>query len=98
MNYLRIRDVIPRLDLDELIKIKRDLDSGSIHLKRLINDEIKKKQKEHCTQCAVCMKSIDPSDSSTYTLLFGPDDFKKKATFCAHDCMMYFISKLKREV
>ncbi|MFP4424501.1 MAG: hypothetical protein ACLFP2_04710 [Candidatus Woesearchaeota archaeon] len=98
MNYVRIRDVIPRLDMDELVKIKRDLDSGSIHLKKLINDEIAKKKNEHSGVCAVCMKPIDPGDHDTFTLIFGPDDFKKKASFCAHDCMMYFISSLKKEV
>jgi hypothetical protein len=30
-------------------------------------------------------------------LIFGPKDFRKKASFCALDCLEYFIEKIKKE-
>lgn len=91
----RFRDVIDLIEYDDLIKINKDIDGGAIHLKRLVEGKIKEHQKSHNTQCSECLNQIDPNSVNNFTLMFGPDDFKKKATFCGLDCMEYFIHKLK---
>ena len=91
----RFEDVIDVLDYNELMRFKSDLDSGAIMVKKLLEDKIKRKLKEHEKICATCSNDINFYKSNNYTLVFGPDDFKKKASFCGIDCLEYFIAKLK---
>ena len=91
----KFEDVMDVLDYNELMRFKSDLDSGAISIKKLIEDRIKKKLKEHEKICATCSNTLNFYKSSNYTLIFGPDDFKKKASFCGLDCLEYFIIKLK---
>ena len=91
----RFEEVIDVLDYNELMRFKNDLDSGAIGLKRTIQENIKKRLKEHEKVCATCSGDINFYKANNYTIIFGPDDFKKKATFCGLDCLGYFITKLK---
>jgi len=91
----RFEDMIDVLDYNELMRLKGDLDSGAIALKRLMEEKIRKKLKEHERTCATCSNTLNFYKSSNYTLIFGPDDFKKKASFCGLDCLEYFTTKLK---
>ena len=93
----KLRDVMDTLDFDELIKMKNDIDTGSIHLKNLIDNQIEKKEKVHEQHCCVCSNSIHPEDTNNFTLVFGPKSFRKKATFCAIDCLQYFLENIKKE-
>ena len=91
----KFEDVVDVLDYNELMRFKTDLDSGAIAIKKLLEERIKKKLKEHERLCATCSNTLNFYRSSNYTLIFGPDDFKKKASFCGLDCLEYFIIKLK---
>jgi len=95
MMKKRFRDVIDTIEYDDLMKMKKDLDDGAVHLSKLIDEKVKEEQKKHEQVCTVCSKNIDQYDTNNLTLLFGPDDLKKKATFCALDCLEYFINNLK---
>ena len=91
----RLRDVVDYLDEDELKKIKRDLEEGGFHLRKFVENKIKEREKLHQTICKVCANELDPYSTSNYTLIFGPDDFKKKASFCGIDCLEHFLNNLK---
>ncbi len=91
----RFEEVIEILDYNELMRFKSDLDTGAITLKRLLEEKIKSKLKEHEKVCVTCSNDLDFYKTSNYTLVFGPDDFKKKASFCGLDCLEYFMIKLK---
>ena len=91
----RFEDVMEILDYNELMRFKNDLDSGAITLKKVLEEKIKRKLKEHEKICATCSNDLNFYKSNNYTLIFGPDDFKKKASFCGIDCLEYFITKLK---
>lgn len=91
----RFEEVMDILDYNELMRFKSDLDSGAITLKRLLEEKIKRKLKEHEKICATCSNNLNFYRTSNYTLVFGPDDFKKKASFCGLDCLEYFMIKLK---
>ena len=91
----RFEDMIDVLDYNELMRFKTDIDSGAITVKKLLEEKIKKKLKEHEKICATCSNDLDFYKTNNYTLIFGPDDFKKKASFCGLDCIGYFIMKLK---
>jgi len=91
----RFEEVMDILDYNELMRFKNDLDSGAITLKKLLEEKIKNKLKEHEKVCATCSSELNFYKTSNYTLIFGPDDFKKKASFCGLDCLEYFLIKLK---
>lgn len=90
----RLRDVIDKIDYYELLKIKKDLDNGGKHLNDFISQEIDHRNKHHHVYCATCDCEIDPKSSETTTLVFGPADFRKKATFCGRDCLNHFIKTM----
>jgi hypothetical protein len=90
----RLRDVIDSLDYHELLRMKKDLNEGGFHLKKFVDHHIKEKEKQHQLHCSACMSEIDPESVNTFTLMFGSDDFKKKATFCGKDCLQYFLNNI----
>ncbi len=92
----RFRELIGALEYDELIRVKNDLSKGGEAIRILVENKIKEEQKSHASFCTTCAGRIDPENRSTFTLLFGPQDLKKKATFCAVDCLEYFMSELKK--
>ena len=91
----RFEDVVDILDYDELMRFKNDIDTGAITLKKLLEQRIKQKLKEYEKICATCSNNLNFYNSSNYSLLFGPDDFKKKASFCGLDCLEYFIIRMR---
>ena len=91
----RFEEVIDILDYGELMRFKNDLDTGAVTLKKALEEKIKKKLKEHEKVCATCSNTLNFYKTNNYTLVFGPDDFKKKASFCGLDCLEYFINKMK---
>jgi len=91
----KFRDAIDMIEYDDLIKMKADLESGGIHIQQMINAKIKEHEQQHDQICSACGENIEPTSTNTYTLVFGPEDFRKKATFCAVDCMEYFVNSLK---
>ena len=91
----KVRDVIEFLDYEELLKLKNDLNSGGFHLLNLVNSKLKEVELSHKSFCSYCGSSIDLNKTQNYTLVFGPYDFRKKATFCGLDCMESFVDNLK---
>ena len=91
----RFEDMVDVLDYNELMRFKSDIDSGAITIKKLVEEKIKKRLKEHEKICATCSSDMNFYRASNYTIIFGPDDFKKKASFCGLDCLEYFVAKLK---
>ena len=91
----KFEEVIDILDYDELMRFKNDLDTGAVTLKKALEEKIKNKLKEHEKVCATCSNTLNFYKTNNYTLVFGPDDFKKKASFCGLDCLEYFINKMK---
>jgi hypothetical protein len=91
-----IKDIVTHIDHEDLMKLRQDLDKGGIHLKNLIEKQIKENEKKHEAYCSTCNINIDPQQVNNFTLLFGPEDFRKKASFCGLDCLEYFLGKLKK--
>ncbi len=87
----RLANIINNLNYEELKAIEKDFNNGNIE--RLIKDRLL-----HFEQgkkiCPVCYRTIDENDEH-FTLIFGPQEFKKKANFCGLDCLEFFIAKIK---
>ncbi len=95
MNY-RIAEFLNSLEHYELVKLRQDMEKGAFDLSKAIKDKIKEHEKKHASCCATCSSSLDPYNTNNYTIIFGPEDFKKKASFCGLDCLEYFLIKLKQ--
>src|SRR3989338_3071711 len=95
MNY-RITEFLNSLEHYELVKLRQDMEKGAFDMSKAIKDKIKEYEKKHSSCCATCSNSLDPYNTNNYTIIFGPDDFMKKASFCGLDCLEYFLTKLKQ--
>ncbi len=91
----KLREIVENLDHEDLMKLEKDLLSGAIHIKKLVNDQIKEIEEKEKKSCTTCGKPINPYYSSYFTIIFGPPDLKKKASFCEVDCLEYFLANFK---
>lgn len=94
MDEIKVRDMIAMLSYEQLKKLQRDLASGGGHLKILVDQKIEDIETSDRGVCAFCGTPLRSHDHP-YTLLFGPKDFRKKASFCGLDCMDSFSKNLR---
>ena len=87
----KLTGIISNLGFEELRALEKDLDSGNIE--RLIKERIMQFDRSRKI-CPICYRTIEECDEH-FTLTFGPNDFKKKASFCGLDCLEIFISRIK---
>jgi len=95
MKY-SFKDVLEQIEYNELVKLKEDLESGGLGIRRLIETKINEEVAKHQEQCSICFVVLKKYSTNNYTLVFGPNDFRKKASFCGMDCLEYFINDLKQ--
>ena len=82
--------IISELNSEDLQKIKKDLDEGV--LRELIDERLDFFDDENKV-CPTCHNK-PPIDG--YTLQFGSYDLRQQASFCALDCLEYFLRRLKK--
>ena len=87
----KIRKGIDNMDYNDLI-MEQELKKGAPILKTLIQQKIQEIETKHTGICANCGNK----NNLNYTLIFGSEDFKKKASFCGVDCLEYFLVQLKK--
>lgn len=92
---LKLKDAIGSMDYNDLVDLHEDLKDGGHATRDLVEKRILEKEKEMGRFCHVCQSEIDPHSTTNYTLLLGPEGLRRKASFCAIDCMKYFISRLE---
>ena len=91
----KFQDVLDSVDYIELLRMKKDIEEGGQNLRKFIEEELDERDRQHETICSVCTADINLANPNNFTLIFGPDDFKKKATFCGKDCLTYFLGKFE---
>ncbi len=85
----KLSKIINELGQDELMLIKKELDDGN--LARIVTQKIRELREANLNKvCPVCQS---PTDEDSITLIFGPRGLKKKASFCAVDCLEYFLKR-----
>lgn len=90
------KEVVELLEYDELLNVKNDLNKGGDGIRIILNNKIKDEIKKKNAFCGVCAAKIEPESTTKFHLAFGPDDIKKEVSFCAVDCMEYFLKELKK--
>lgn len=91
----KIRNTIEDWEYHELKEFQKEVKNGSQNLCKVVGRKLKEYEQDTSLICPICNSVIDSSKSTTFTLIFGPKNLKKKASFCAFDCLQYFVSKLK---
>jgi hypothetical protein len=91
----RLRDIMDSIEEDDLAKMQADLMKGGIFLRKLVDDKLQEMEKSKRGFCVTCGSDLLEAQSP-YTLIFGPDDFRRKASFCEVDCLEYFMAGLKK--
>ena len=61
----------------------------------MVEEKVKKIENEPKKNCAVCGEELVDKEG-TFSLIFKHEKLKKKASFCALDCMEFFVSKIKK--
>ncbi len=92
----RFMKFLDSLEHYELVKLKQGLEKGTLNVAKSIQEKIKEHEKKHSNYCTTCSSTLDYYNPNNYTIIFGPEDFKKKASFCGLDCLEYFLIKLKQ--
>lgn len=92
----KVRAAIEALGFEDLVSIQKDILTGSNRIKTLVADKLRQIEEEETRICATCGNNINIKTAENFTLLFGPPDLKKRANFCALDCMEYFTAGFKR--
>lgn len=92
----KVGDALGQLNYEELVELQRDLFAGGASIKQLVSNKIKELNDSQTRVCATCGGTVNLSVNHEYTLIFGPKDLKKRASFCAVDCLEYFFIQLKQ--
>ena len=93
---MRVHELISTMSREELAELQQHLKTSGDNLLTIIEGRINNLTQEHQTVCANCQIDIDRESTQAFTLIFGREDFRKKATFCAMDCLEYFLICLKK--
>lgn len=92
----RFRQFLDSLEHYELAYLKQKIEKGKIDVVKEMQQKLKEHERTHAKDCATCSSELDPFNANSYTILFGPEDFKKKASFCGLDCLEYFLISMKK--
>lgn len=87
MALNKFKDFLEDLDEHELTFMKKELSTGASNLSKLVDVKILKDNESFCATCFREIKEVE----KPYTLIFGPHGLKKQASFCAKDCLTYFL-------
>ncbi len=91
----KIKSIIDEVNYEDLYKMREDLENGGVHLKKLVDKKIGEIEEDEIKTCATCGNQINLLTTGNFELIFGPPDLRKRAYFCALDCLEYFVQKLK---
>ncbi|MBI2547825.1 hypothetical protein HYW21_00585 [Candidatus Woesearchaeota archaeon] len=96
MQAVTFADMIKYLSYEELEHVHKDLTSGGFHAKKAVAEQLAALEQSEATHCTVCGEDLNLEAFNNYAILFGPKGFRKKASFCALDCLEYFVTGLKQ--
>ena len=90
----KFKEFLENLDYSEVLEFNKQVRDGESLMRKMVGDQIDVIEKINSRVCATCGDKLH-ENTKNLTLFFGPEDFKKKASFCAFDCLEYFLGQLK---
>jgi len=93
MKY-KFKEFLENLDYNEVLNFKKQMKESDSQMKEILSNHIDVIERINSRVCATCGNELN-SDTKNLVLHFGPNDFKKKASFCAFDCLEFFLQQLK---
>lgn len=91
----KFKEFLENLDYNEVLDFKKQVKAPNSTIKEVLNNHIDVIERMNSRICATCGNKLD-LNTKNLTLHFGPEDFKKKASFCAFDCLEFFLQQLKQ--
>lgn len=93
MFQVRMKNLLQKMEDVELWHLKKDLHAEDSAMHDLIEEELRYRAQDHKKMCVACGNSL--MGTNQFTLLFGPEGLKKRASFCGLDCLDQFTQKLR---
>ncbi len=90
----KFKEFLEGLDYNEVLEFSRQLKDGKSTIREVLSNHINVLDRMNSRVCATCGNELN-SSTKNLALHFGPEDFKKKASFCAFDCLNFFTDQLK---
>lgn len=90
----KIEKLLENLQYEDLMQLHLDISHGGMLLKNIVSKKLAEAEHNHTRICACCGKGLQKEIDDIYTLLFGEQTIKKKASFCGSDCLQEFITDL----
>src|SRR3990167_1150843 len=90
----KFKEFLENLDYNEVLDLKKQIKEPSSAIKDVLANHIDVIERMNSRICATCGNQLN-INTKNLTLHFGPEDFKKKASFCAFDCLDFFLQQLK---
>ncbi|HIH39282.1 TPA: hypothetical protein HA219_00970 [Candidatus Woesearchaeota archaeon] len=90
----KFKEFLENLDYNEVLDLKKQIKEPSSAIKDVLANHIDVIERMNSRICATCGNQLN-INTKNLTLHFGPEDFKKKASFCAFDCLEFFLQQLK---
>lgn len=90
----KFKEFLENLEYNEVLDFKKQIKEGNSTIKEVLNNHLDVMERMNSRVCATCGNQLN-LDTKNLVLHFGPEDFKKKASFCAFDCLEFFLQQLK---
>lgn len=91
-----LKEFIEMLSYQQLLQLREELRYNAIGIDAYIEKKLSTIEHAHRSCCATCGNTVQSEIVKKYSLVFGPDDFKKKASFCGVDCLQTFTKRLHK--
>ncbi|MEK6886493.1 MAG: hypothetical protein AABW88_01555 [Nanoarchaeota archaeon] len=90
----KFKEFLENLDYNQVLDLKKQFKEKDSMIKEVLTNHIDVIERINSRVCATCGNQLN-SETKNLSLHFGPEDFKKKASFCAFDCLEFFLQQLK---
>ncbi len=91
----KFKEFLEDLEYGELLDLNKQLKDRGSEVRNILDNHIDVIERMNSRVCATCGNQLS-TNTKNLTLFFGPEDFKKKASFCAFDCLEFFLTQLKQ--
>jgi len=91
----KLKNAIDEMEYHEIKFLQKELECGAKKIKEIVNKKLQAIEDAEGHVCMTCGDVISKNKNS-FTLIFGPPEDRKKANFCAHDCLHYFLTNLNK--